>query len=132
MPVFSLDISPVEADGADAIDAVNRRLLHLVNGRIRDKKTTKTEIAKRLGVNKSTVSRMLRGNQNLTIRTLGELLGAIDYSLTDIVAEDRQKDGQNIPLHFSYGVDGGFGDEDESGSHQAMPSEFHMQMAVSE
>lgn len=98
MIAFSLDIDPKEADGADAIDLVNRRILDLVHSRIREGKTSKAEIARRLGVNRSTVSRLLRGNQNLTSRTIGEILGAIDFSWTDIQVEDRLKDRQNI-LH---------------------------------
>jgi transcriptional regulator with XRE-family HTH domain len=98
MTVFSLTISPKDADGSDAVDAVNRRILYLVEQRIKQKKTTKAKIARRLGVNRSTVSRMLQGNQNLTIRTIGELLGAIDYSLKDIIAEDRISQGANLPL----------------------------------
>ena len=38
----------------------------------------------------------MRGNQNLTSRTIGEILGAIDYDLTGLEVEDRLKEGRNV------------------------------------
>lgn len=131
MNAFSLDVSPKEADGADAIDVVNRRVLTLVYKRIRSGHTTKAEIARRLGVNRSTVSRMLRGNQNLTARTIGEILGAIDYSLSDLVTVDRLKDRQNIPMHHHFtSIQSNHAHDD--GHSSPTPSDFSVRVQVSQ
>jgi transcriptional regulator with XRE-family HTH domain len=95
MSVFSLDIDPKDSDGADGIDVVNRRILEVVAKKTSNGLITKSELARRLGVDRSTVSRLLRGNQNLTARSIGEILGAMDCTF-DLVVTDHEVQNSNI------------------------------------
>lgn len=94
MTAFEFDISPKDAAGVFAVDRVNESVLRAVGARLKSSKITKSEIAKRLGVDKSTVSRLLRGNQNITARSLGELLWALDFDF-DLVLRDLLEQRHN-------------------------------------
>ena len=80
MSAFELDLDPKSSAGADSIDLVNRRVLAALRTRLRERKITQKELAAKLGIDKSTISRLLRGNQNITARTLGELFWALDFA----------------------------------------------------
>jgi len=95
MTVFSLDMDQKESDGADGIDVVNRRVLEVVFKKTKSGSITKAELARRLGVDRSTVSRLLRGNQNLTARSIGEILGALECSF-DLVVTDHEEQNSNV------------------------------------
>ena len=87
MTVFEFDVQPRDAAGSGAIDRVNKALLKAVGKRMETHRITRSEIAKRLDVDKSVVSRWLRGNQNITPRTFGEILWALDFDF-EVVLED--------------------------------------------
>ena len=78
MTSFSFDISEKDLAGAQFISKASRRLIAAFVQKMRTEKLTKQQIADLLEVDKSTVSRMLRGNSNLTLRTIGELAWAMD------------------------------------------------------
>jgi len=50
---------------------------------------TKAELARRMGISRSTVSEMLGGDNNFTIKTLAKLAKALDMSIEEIVAYKR-------------------------------------------
>lgn len=78
MTSFSFDISEKDLAGAQFISKASRRLIAAFVQKIDKEQLTKQQIAVLLDVDKSTVSRMLRGNSNLTLRTIGELAWAMD------------------------------------------------------
>lgn len=98
MQYFDLDVSDKEIAASSYVARVNRTL---ISAFLRKKKSqptlTKMEIAKRLDCDKSTVSRLLSGNANLTAWTVGELCWALGlepvFSTIDI---DAAAPGQNI------------------------------------
>ena len=99
MSYFEFDPDPKGMAGAGAVDRVNKALLLAVSKRMQSHRMTKTDIAKRLGVDKSVVSRWLRGNQNMTPRTFGEILWALDFDFK-IALEDLMETGDNtVSVH---------------------------------
>ena len=94
MTTFEFDLSQKEMDGADAIYKVNNFILSLLAQRMKEQGMTKKKLADILEVDKSTISRMLRGNQNLTARSLGEICGALDFDFS-LVAKDLKSIGSN-------------------------------------
>lgn len=87
MDTFEFEVSKKDLDGASAIFKLNRFLHSLLKRRMDEEKMTKAKLAVEMGLDKSTVSRMLRGNQNLTFRTFGEILGALDFDF-DLTEKD--------------------------------------------
>ncbi len=78
MTSFDFDISEKELAGAEHIIRVSRRLISVFLKKVTAEKFTKAELARRLETNKAHVSRMLRGDANLTLRTIGEICWAMD------------------------------------------------------
>jgi DNA-binding Xre family transcriptional regulator len=61
-------------------------------------KITKVELARRLDLDKASVTRMLRGNANLTVRSIGELCWAMGVRPDFIVRDDPQPaEHANLP-----------------------------------
>jgi len=48
---------------------------------MKKKGVSRAELAKRLGKSKAFVTQVLRGNHNLTLRTLADLFGALEYQV---------------------------------------------------
>lgn len=71
-------ITPKERDGSAAVHSFNKVLVSELLAALRAQDISRAELADRLGVDKSYVSRLLKGNSNPTPRTLGEILGALD------------------------------------------------------
>lgn len=97
MTFFDLDISEKDLAAATYVTRLQRHLIRQFIRKGRAQKVTKAEIARKLEVDKSTVSRMLNGNANLTARTVGELCWALGlepvFSTIDL---DAAAPGQNI------------------------------------
>ena len=100
MTAFELDIEPKDAAGAFAVDKVNRFLIGAILSRVKEKQITKSELAHRLKVDKSSISRLLRGNQNLTSRSLGEILWALEYDF-DLELINQRSQHTNTPNTFN-------------------------------
>jgi len=115
MDTFEFDLSPKEQDGTIGIHKVNEFLTRLLATRMREQGMTKSKLASILGVQRSTISRMLRGNQNLTARTLGEICGALNYDF-DLIERDISavRSTNNWFTHVS----------SNSNSSQSAPSQF--------
>lgn len=74
-------VTPKALAGARLISDVLREI-HRAFGRERAaNRLTQTQIAERLGVNKSCVNRWLNGRENLTLRSIAELAWAMDHEV---------------------------------------------------
>src|SRR5687768_14436779 len=76
---FKLKISPKDRASARFIANVQRAIIECA---LHEKKTngvSQQMIANRLGVNRSVVNRILRGESNLTLRSIGELSWALGH-----------------------------------------------------
>jgi plasmid maintenance system antidote protein VapI len=100
---FSFDISEKDLAGAQFISKASRRLIAAFVQKMRTEKLTKQQIADLLDVDKSTVSRMLRGNSNLTLRTIGELAWAMDVD-PDLALQPFDKRMVNQPMSVAISV----------------------------
>ena len=80
------------------------RALALVHGAMRESKVDQTELASLVGVRKSAVNALLRGNGNVRIDTLAEYLGALGYE-ADLTAVpfgeiDAARSERRAPRHI--------------------------------
>jgi transcriptional regulator with XRE-family HTH domain len=100
MTAFEFEIEPKDAAGAFAVDKVNRFIIGAILNRVKKKQITKSELAQRLKLDKSSISRLLRGNQNLTSRSLGEILWALEYDF-DLELIDERSRSTNTPNIFN-------------------------------
>lgn len=73
-------VSQQDLAGADYAHLVQRQLIAAFLRKAKEHGVTKAQLAKTLGVNRSTISRILAGNANLTSRTVGELCWALDVN----------------------------------------------------
>jgi DNA-binding Xre family transcriptional regulator len=94
MTAFDFGMTDKEIDGAAGVDIVNRRVIGALIKRLADKSITKGQLAEKLDIHRSQVSKLLRGDQNLTARTIGEILGALDFDF-DVCLEDRRSSNGN-------------------------------------
>lgn len=78
MNSFEFEVSEKELAGAEMIELVSRQLIAALVQQGKSTGMTKAKLAAMLEVDKSTISRMLRGNANLTLRSVGELCWAMD------------------------------------------------------
>lgn len=74
---FDFDLPEKDMAGADHVARVGRKLVAAFVRKARQDGLTKAELARRLNLDKAMISRMLQGNANLTLRSVGELCWAI-------------------------------------------------------
>lgn len=81
--------------------------LHELWRKRRGEGRTQSDLASTLGKDEGWLSRNLRGPGNWTIKTLGEMVEALDGELEIIVhpIEDREKDGRNGDAYSGYKKD---------------------------
>jgi transcriptional regulator with XRE-family HTH domain len=74
-----------------------------ISNRLREIGLTKADLADRLGVSRPTVTQMLNGDNNFTIKTLAKLSVALDLSIEQIVGYERPMIDSivAIPYHIS-------------------------------
>jgi len=94
MTSFDFDIPEKDLAAALFMTKLNHQLMNDMARQQRSQRLTKSEVARLLGIDKAAVSRMLRGNSNLTERTIGELLWAMNVEW-DIVSRDLAPVGSN-------------------------------------
>ena len=108
MTTFEFDITKKEQDGGDAIYDANNFIINHFSIRMREKKMNKAKLAKILELDKSTISRLFRGNKNFTMRTFGEICGALDYKLVfeskDLLSNYQNSTPKNIRGNGGEGV----------------------------
>lgn len=107
MTVFDMEtelsIDPAQAAEADSLALLNRRIIEAFASRLSERSVTKKQLAERMGLNKSDVSRLLRGDVNLTARKLGRVLWALEYDF-DLILRDLAKDKRNHEAVVSFKV----------------------------
>lgn len=78
MTSFLFKLDPKDEAAASLFDQVYHQL-HKAADQARQRGTTLTELADKVGLDKSRVSRMLNGEANLTLRSLAVLAHALDH-----------------------------------------------------
>ena len=99
---FQIEVNPKEEAGTRTIMKIFRELQRAYLEERKDRKLTQQEIARRLDVNRSVVNRRLQGKENLTVRSLGELMWAMDR---DWIISSEKSGGAatgNIPTGTVY------------------------------
>jgi transcriptional regulator with XRE-family HTH domain len=97
MTSFDFDVPEKDMAGAEHVMRVGRRLVAAFVRKAREEHITKAELARRLDLDKASVSRMLRGNANLTLRSVGELCWALGVSPDQISEDLPAVERQNMP-----------------------------------
>lgn len=92
---FQIKIDPIKRAGGRGIVKAREALMKALVEEMRDNKLTRSEIAKRLGVHRSVVTKELSGTANLTIRRLGELAYIMGRDLDIDLPRKRKRPGQN-------------------------------------
>jgi len=100
MNSFEFDVSEKEIAGAEHISRVGRLLVAAFVRKFRTEGITKKALADRLGVDKSVISRMLSGHANLTLKSVGELVWALDHDIEVAVAPvfDQQANEARVTI----------------------------------
>ncbi|MGH6761364.1 MAG: helix-turn-helix domain-containing protein [Phyllobacterium sp.] len=73
---YKLRIPPKDRASGRFIALVRKAL---ISAAMDEKGVSQQSIANKLGVNRSVVNRLLRGESNLTLRSIGELAWALEY-----------------------------------------------------
>ncbi len=76
---FELDIDPKESAVGRFIGSVRKTLLRVALAEKENNGVTQQSIAKKLSVNRSVVNRFLKGEANLTLRSVAEIAWALGY-----------------------------------------------------
>lgn len=76
---FSFKTKPKDRAGNRAISMVSRELIKAAILEKKRSNITQKEIAERLDVDKSQITKILSGKSNLTLRTMGEFLYALGW-----------------------------------------------------
>ena len=79
MPSYEYKIDERSRAGSRFITSVNNELRHALVTEKSERKLTQQAIADKLGVNRSVVNRRFMGLENMTARSIGELLWAIGW-----------------------------------------------------
>jgi hypothetical protein len=95
MPSYEFDIGERERAGSRFISAVNSELQRVLAEEKTHRALTQQAIATKLEVNRSVVHRMLMGLENMTSRSIGELLWAMGWEPHFEARRLSAADGQN-------------------------------------
>jgi transcriptional regulator with XRE-family HTH domain len=79
---FELDLTPIENEAGDFLSRLRIEMFKAFAREKKDKGITQLQIAKIMGVDKTQVSRLLRGTGNPTARTISDLAFALDCKPT--------------------------------------------------
>lgn len=95
MPSFEYQIDERERAGARFISRVNDELRRALAIEKSERKLTQQAIADELGVHRSAINRKFMGLENLTARSIGELLWVIGWEPFFEARRIEQDDGEN-------------------------------------
>jgi hypothetical protein len=98
MQSFQTRVTPNRRAGNRFIASVRRALQRAFDDEASKQGLTQAEVARRRGVNRSVVTRELRGVENLTLRSVAELAWAMGRRAELVLAEPVQQPGQNVAL----------------------------------
>lgn len=92
---FAFKTTQKERDGNRLISMVLREIVRAAIVEKQRSGVTQREVARRLGVDKSHVSKLLSGKSNMTLRSAGELLGAIGWEAEFRARPKHKADGNH-------------------------------------
>ncbi len=95
---FRLKISAKDQATGRFKSRVNRALIKAVLQAKENRNLTRTQIADKMGVDKSTVSRIMKGQGNLTLKTIGDICWALSLR-PDMAFSEIQQEGTNRANH---------------------------------
>ncbi|MFV1530587.1 helix-turn-helix transcriptional regulator [Phaeobacter sp. A90a-4f] len=96
---FDFDITPKDAAAAYFMERNHRLLLAAALKAKREKGISQRSIAELIGVNKSVISRALKGQNNLTERTIAEICWALGVEPTLTLQWLDKANGNNCKHH---------------------------------
>lgn len=96
---YSLKISPKDRATGRFKSRVNRRLLNAILSAKKEHGLTQSQIAKLMDVDKSTLSKILNGKGNLTLKTIGDISWAV--GLVPNINFEKKEAGSGIHLSNS-------------------------------
>jgi len=99
MSSFQTAVTPSRRAGNRFISAVRRTLQKAFAEEASKRGLTQAEIARRLGVNRSVITRELRGVENLTLRSVAELAHGMGRRAELVLTEPSLQVGANAPGH---------------------------------
>ena len=107
MNSFAIKVDPREAQYARLAFRVLSTLRGAVDRRV-DEGLTRSAIAKRIGKDKSALSRILNGRtRNLTLKTVSDILWAVDFEPVEFDADPVEQLSPNLmPDHLCRGIAG--------------------------
>lgn len=95
---YQIDLPAKDRAASRFMHRVVRELQRAFTEEKKDRKITQQSVARSLGVNRSIVNRALAG-RNLTLRTLGELIWALDSDYEFIIKSRREEDHASNEPH---------------------------------
>ncbi|MDO6967099.1 helix-turn-helix domain-containing protein [Rhizobium alvei] len=95
---FQFDLDPKDEAAAEFIGAIGHRLQELLVERKALDNLTQQEIANRLGVDRARVNKCFSGYNNLTLRSLAELVWALDAEIKVEMHLAEEPRGANYSL----------------------------------
>jgi plasmid maintenance system antidote protein VapI len=98
MPSFQITLSPKRRAAARFIGNVRRTLQRALAEAHRDDGVTQSEVARRLDVHRSVISRELRGQKDIGLGRVGEFAWALGLEPHFELREAKPTPGQNIAI----------------------------------
>lgn len=92
---FKLQMSPKDKASARFISAVQKAIIEIALSERELTSITQQEIANRLGVNRSVINRILKGEANLTLRSIAEFTWALGYTPNIQFFKNAKKETSN-------------------------------------
>lgn len=93
---FELKIDPKRRASGRFIGKVRRVLVDAALAAKREDKMSQAQVAQKLGVDRSTITRLLKGEANLTLRTIGEIAWALGLEPHFSLSRRKERDRANI------------------------------------
>lgn len=101
---FSLKISAKDQATGRFKSRVNRALVKAVVKAKKHRNVTQSQIADKMGVDKSTLSRIINGRGNLTLKTIGDISWVLGLR-PDITFTEVQHEGKKRANHPAMGTE---------------------------
>ncbi|UWQ40065.1 helix-turn-helix transcriptional regulator [Leisingera aquaemixtae] len=105
MTYFDFDIDEKDLASAKFIGETRRGLVKcLINARMKDPSISQSKIAEKIGMDKSSLSRILNGQGNVTLRTIAEVAWALNLEPEVHFCEHMQTKHSNTPRYTVCGA----------------------------
>ena len=95
---FQIRLDPRKKAASRFILAVRAALQEALTEEAESGRTTKSQIAERLGIHRSAVTRRMKGTENLTLRTLAEMAWALGRRPTFTLERATTPEGTNYSV----------------------------------